>query len=44
MEGCVNSFMYKIILEITNFAFDITIYVNFLNVCGSKQNSFPEKL
>ena len=34
------SFMQKFISEITYFAFDITIYVIFINVCSSKQFFF----
>ena len=30
-------------VEITNFAFDITIYVIFINICSSKQKPFLNK-
>jgi hypothetical protein len=44
MEGCGNRVSCRnLFKKLTNFAFDITIYVIFINVCGSKQKSFPKK-
>ena len=41
MEGCGN----RVLSHLRNykFCFDITIYAIFINGCGSKQKSFPDK-
>ena len=36
--SCINLFKKN-----TNFAFDITLYIIFINVCSSKQNFFLNK-